>query len=130
MPDRGSHALMCVLILVAILSVQFGISYTACRDSMSPGVNGNCTKLDGPTPACHETSDCARLCQFAPEEISYNLPKGSSESLFCSSISECAPQKLILGSPSSRGLLLPVGPTTTKRQFKSHLFLLNASFLI
>ena len=127
---RGIHALTCVLVLVAILSVQFGISYTACRDSMSPGVNGSCTKMDAPTPACHEASDCARWCQFAPEEIAYNLPKGNSESLRHSLAAEVVPEKLSLVSPPSNGLLLPVGPTTANSQCKSDLYLLNASFLI
>ncbi len=129
MRDRGIHTLMCALIVVAILSVQFGISYTACRDSMSPGVNGSCTKLNDPTSGCH-ASDCARLCQFAPEEIAYNLPKGDSESVLCSLVSKVAPEQLSLGSPFSNGLLLPVGPTAAKSQFKADLYLLNASFLI
>ncbi len=121
---------MCVLILVAILSVQFGISYTACRDSMSPAVNGSCKKLDGPTSGCHKTSDCARLCQFAPEEIAYNLPKGNAESLLSILAIEVAPERPSFESPSSSGLLLSVGPIAARSQVKAAVYLLNASFLI
>ena len=129
MRHRDIDTLVSVLITVAILSVQFGIGYTACRDSMSPGVNGSCAALDGPTSGCH-ASDCARLCQFAPQEIAYNLPKGDSKSLLSSLVVEVAPERLSLRSPSSRGLLLLVGPTAAKSQFKAGLYLLNASFLI
>ena len=45
-------------------------------------------------------------------------------------VSKVAPEKLSLGSPFSNGLLLPVGPTAAKSQFKADLYLLNASFLI
>lgn len=129
MRDRGIHSLMSVLIAVAILSVQFGIGYTACRDSMTPVINGSCTTLDGPTSGCH-ASDCARLCQLAPEEIAYNLPKGNSKSLLCSLVTEVAPEIPSLGSPSSKGLFLPAGPTAAKSQIKAKVYLLNASFLI
>lgn len=129
MRQWGSHNLMSVLIAVVILSTQFGMSYTVCRDLMSPTVNGSCTSLTGPTSRCH-ASDCLRMCQFAPEDVAYDLPAGNSGSLLLDPAVEVLLERLSLGSLPCRGFPLSVGPIATKSPFGVELYLLNASFLI